>query len=521
MSDDKLIKWKTHKKVDLTVDQVKEIIKCTNPVTGYKYFMENYFYIQHPTKGQLLYKPFEFQVGLIDNYHSNRLSISMMSRQTGKTTSAAGYLLWFAMFQPDQTVLIAAHQYSGAQEIMDRIRYAYEMCPYWLKASVEAYNKGNIDFANKSRIVARATTEKTGRGMSLSLLYLDEFAFVRPNIATAFWTSISPALSTGGKCIITSTPNSDEDKFSNLWREANDMTDDFGNATTVGKNGYSPYKAYWWQHPERDEAWKAREIAQLGIEKFRREHDLEFIIDEETLVDPMKLLDMESKNPLYKTGQVRWYKKPVPQYTYVVGLDPSMGTGGDYAAIEVFEAETGVQVAEWKHNKTTCPEQVRLLVEINKQVIEVTNRPNNLYYTFENNSLGEAVLQSIEDFGEHNIPGTLISESKRSGGSRRYRKGFNTGSVSKREACSKLKSMVEGDRLIINSTSLISELKTFIATGDGFKAKLGQHDDLVMSTLLVVRVLNQLRLFNSRIDKHVRDHGERIAPMPFLASFGY
>lgn len=156
--------------INLTTEQIQEVIKCCDPDTGYEYWMRNYFYIQHPTKGQVLYDPYPYQVKLIENYHDNRFSISLLGRQLGKTTSAAGYLLWFAMFNYDKTILIAAHQYSGAQEIMQRIRYAYEMCPMWLKPGVESYNQGNIDFENKSRIVARATTEKTGRGMSLSCL---------------------------------------------------------------------------------------------------------------------------------------------------------------------------------------------------------------------------------------------------------------------------------------------------------------------------------------------------------------
>lgn len=159
--------------IELTEEQIKEVIKCADPDTGYEYWMRNYFYIQHPIQGQILYDPYPYQVKLIKNYHENRFSISMLARQMGKTTSAAGYLLWFAMFNYDKTILIAAHQYSGAQEIMQRIRYAYEMCPDWLKPGAEVYNIGNIDFENKSRIVARATTEKTGRGMSLSCLSTD------------------------------------------------------------------------------------------------------------------------------------------------------------------------------------------------------------------------------------------------------------------------------------------------------------------------------------------------------------
>jgi hypothetical protein len=506
--------------VSLSSEQVQEYVKCCHPVTGCEYFMRNYFYIQHPTRGQLLYDPYDFQIKLIDNYHSHRFSVSMMPRQTGKTTSAAGYLLWYAMFHPDKTILIAAHQYSGAQEIMDRIRYAYEMCPFWLKAGVETYNKGNIDFENKSRIVARATTEKTGRGMSLSLLYLDEFAFVRPSIAKEFWTAISPTLSTGGKCIITSTPNSDEDQFANIWKQANKKVDEYGNPTAVGINGFSPFRAEWWEHPDRDEKWKNEEIGKIGEERFRREHGLEFLIDEETLIDSLVLSRLNPVDPLYKTGQVRWYKKPSREHIYTVALDPSMGTGGDPAAIQIFEADTGDQVAEWRHNKTPIPEQIILLAEICKTLWEETGGKAPIYYSLENNSIGEGALISLADFGEENIKGSMLSEPKKLGQTRRYRRGFETTNRSKLEACSKLKNLLESDKLKLSSSLLVSELKTFVASRGSYAAKIGETDDLVMSTILTVRMFQHLQTYHVDINKHIRDHAETVEPMPFFAMIG-
>lgn len=160
-----------HKREKFTEEQIREFMKCADPVTGPAYFMSHYFYIQHPTKGRLLYQPFEYQERLIETYHNYRFSISLMPRQTGKSTSAAGYLLWYAFFVPDSTILIAAHKGIGAQEIMQRIRYAYELCPDFIRAGAVTYNKGSIDFDTGSRIISATTTENTGRGLSISLLY--------------------------------------------------------------------------------------------------------------------------------------------------------------------------------------------------------------------------------------------------------------------------------------------------------------------------------------------------------------
>jgi hypothetical protein len=356
--------------------------------------------------------------------------------------------------------------------------------------------------------------------MSLSLLYLDEFAFVRPSIAKEFWTSISPTLSTGGKCIITSTPNSDEDQFAEIWKQANKKVDEFGNETKVGTNGFSPYLTTWRSHPERDEKWAEEERSKLGDERFRREMECEFIINEETLINSMVLSRLESQEPAYKTGQVRWYHRPKRDHIYTVALDPSLGTGGDYSAIEVYEADTGIQVAEWKHNRTVIPDQIRILSEINRAIAEETNQPNNIYYSLENNTIGEAALISLFEYGEENIPGIMISEPKRLGNTRRYRRGFNTTNKTKLEACSKLKNMIENGKLIIKSKNMISELKTFVASGGSYAAKIGENDDLVSASLLSVRMFQHLQSYHVDIDKHVKDHAEIIEPLPFMAILG-
>jgi hypothetical protein len=506
-----------HKRQTFTEHELEEFMRCADPITGPAYFMDNYFYIQHPTRGKMLYHPYEYQKKLIHTYHNYRFSISMMPRQTGKSTSAAGYLLWYAQFVPDSTILIAAHKFTGAQEIMQRIRFAYELCPDFIRAGVTSYNKGSIDFENGSRIVSATTTETTGRGMSITLLYADEFAFVRPGIAKEFWTSISPTLATGGKAIITSTPNSDEDQFALMWKMALKQEDEYGNPTEVGINGFRAYRSYWQEHPDRDEAWGRSMEAQLGQDRFRREIGCEFIINDETLIAPTKLLDLKGQDPLYKTGQVRWYKKPVKGNIYVVALDPSLGTGGDPAAIQIFEANTTEQIGEWRHNKTAIPEQVRILTDICKHINEYIKDPNSIYFSIENNTIGEAALISIAEYGEENIQGYFLSESG-SGGNRRYRKGFNTSNKPKLAACNKLKTLIESGKMKINSTSLVSELKTFVAHGVGYAAKVGETDDLVMSTILAVRMMQLLQSYHTEMDTQMRDHGDIIIePMPFIS----
>ena len=506
-----------HKQQVYTTQQLAEFAACTDPINGPEYFMKHFFYIQHPVQGRQLYQPYEYQERLINTYHNYRFAIAMMPRQTGKSTSAAGYLLWYAMFVRDATVLIAAHKYDGAQEIMTRVRFAYEMCPDHIRAGATNYNKGSIEFENGSRIISATTTENTGRGMSISLLYADEFAFVRPSVAQEFWTSISPTLTTGGKAIITSTPNSDEDQFALLWKSANKMEDSHGNPQSVGVNGFRAFRSYWEEHPDRDEAWAAATRSQLGEDRFRREMNCEFIINDETLIAPTKLIELEGIEPIHRTSQVRWFKMPEPGKIYCVGLDPSLGTGGDPSAIQIFEANTTQQIGEWKHNRTPIPEQIRILADIVKYLYGIVKDENSIYYSVENNNIGEAALISIEQFGEQNIKGYFLSDPTRGAG--RYRKGFNTSPKNKLTACAKLKTLIESGKMKLFSRPLISELKDFIAHGLSYAAKPGSSDDLVMATLLVTRMMILLQEYHPEMNVQMRDFGDTIeAPMPFIST---
>ena len=511
MTPEYVLVKRPHQQERYTNEQIEEFARCA---ADPQYFIRNHVWIQHPTKGKVKFDLFDYQEELIDVYHNHRYSINMLGRQMGKSTCAAAYLLWYAMFMPDSTILIAAHKHTGSQEIMQRVRFMYEHVENYIRAGSTSYNKGSIEFENGSRIVSATTTETTGRGMSLTLVYLDEFAYVPPRIAREFWTAISPTLSTGGKCIITSTPNQDDDQFAQIWKGAERTVDEFGNDTGVGINGFKGIKFIWNSHPERTQSWADEERYKIGEERFRREHLCEFITDDETLINPMKLLMLHGVDPTMKAGQVRWYKNIEPNRSYVCGWDPSLGTGGDMAAIQVFELPTMKQVAEWQHNKTDIRGQLRILVGMTTYLTEEVKKlgKQDVYWSVENNTLGEAALVAITEYGEDRIPGIFISEP---GGKRR---GFNTTHKSKLPACAKFKHWIETDKMLISSKNLVREIKNFVAHGNSFAAKSGETDDLVMATLLCVRLIDYLSNYDQGLYESIKDPGlhshDIIMPMP-------
>jgi len=249
----------------------------------------------------------------------------------------------------------------------------------------------------------------------------------------------------------------------------------------------------------------------------------EFLVFDETLINSMKLATLDGSKPIMNMGEARWYKKINPQSTYLVSLDPSLGTGGDPAAIQVLEIPSFEQVAEWQHNLTVIQSQVRIMRDICTYINdECTNRgaTSSIYYSVENNNIGEAALVAINEIGEESIPGLFLSEPIKKGHVRRYRKGFNTTHSVKINACAKLKYLIESDRLKIHSRAFISELKTYVAKGLSFEAKVGAHDDLVSAMLLVIRMTLVLQDWDPAIYDRMREEREDefIMPMPIYIS---
>lgn len=523
-------------KVEYTQKMADELERCTvDPL----YFIENFVYIQ-TGGGEALFKPFQYQREMIQNFIDHRNNIMLTARQMGKTTVVAAYLLWYAMFNPTKTILLMGNVQAAAQEIMDRIKFAYEMCPDHIRDGVTKYNELTIKFENKSRIIARATTPQAARGLTVNLLYLDEFAFVQESYQSNFWAAVSPTLAgSKGGCIISSTPNTEYDQFASIWFESQNHTREGENGVVEldpmgpGINDFRGIKVTWDKHPDRDQRWADAEEYKLGSSRFRREYNCEFVTYQETLINSVKLTEIKNRSvrdPIAKTDDVRWFKEIEYGCTYAVALDPSGGTGGDDAAIQVYELPTLRQVAEWKNNSTSIPNQIklmhRILTEIAARMEErgARNIEDHLFWSVENNTIGEAAVLEIQNLGVERFPGTLINEPKRTR-TGRIRKGMTTTKATKKTACFHMQKLMETFRMEVASTELHRQLNDFIKSGmdDGiYKAKLGCKDDLVSSTLLVVRMIDIIAKFEDRtaqVISETLDDAQLYQPLSILVSY--
>lgn len=488
-----------HTETEFTPEQIIELRKCKeDPI----YFIRNYVKIKHPRRGQIPFKLYDYQERLIRAFQEHKYNIVLSARQTGKSITVSAYLLWFACFHFDKKILIASNKNKGAMEMIKRIKYAYEFLPMWLKpgASDEEWNKHSISFDNGSQIDSTATSDDSGRGEAISLLYLDEFAFVRPTIQTEFWASILPTLSTGGDCIITSTPNGDSDLFAMLWRSAEvgkgvDLTEweddskkEDEEPLEIDEVSFYPSYVPWDAPPDRDEQFRRKIIAKLGEIKWKQEYECQFLTSDSLLMDAIFLESMlrNKTNPLETRNGVVFWELPKSNNTYIITIDPATGTGLDFSVIEVFHFPSLKQVAEFRKNTMNSNEVYAIFKWLTKLYESLMCE---LYFTVENNGVGEGIIALYQN-EDHPPQAAFISEEGKD------RLGMRTGEKTKMVACLEMKQLIEKKHMHINSTVLIKELKTFTRRGSGYSAQRGSTDDCISAVLLTTRVLKEMALYD-------------------------
>lgn len=464
--------------MQLTEDQVREYVKCAQSP---EYFIENYVKIITLDRGFVQIELYPFQKDVVNDINNNRRVIVKAGRQVGKTTIIVGYILWYILFNQDKTVAILANKASTSREILARIKLAYEALPMWIQQGVKVWNKGDIELENGCRVLANSTASSAIRGFSISLLYLDEFAFVPTNIAEEFFTSVYPTISSGttSKILISSTPNG-MNHFYRMWTEA-----------TENQNGFKFVEANWRQVPGRDQKWADEQRRVLGDEKFLQEMECEFMGSAGTLLSAPALKSLAFVAPIHLSENgIKIYKAPEKTRNYVIVADTSRGKGLDYSAFSV------IDVTELPYRQVCTYKDNNISPLVYPSVIKrIGDYYNQAYVLVEINDNGQQIVDSLfEDYEYENILSTVDIKGKVSitwgYGNKSYR-GIRTTKSVKRLGCSLMKNLIEGQKLIIQDFDTISELSTFVAKGTSYESAEGSHDDLVMTLVLFSWMTNQ------------------------------
>ena len=443
-----------------TPDLLQEYKKCMdNPV----YFVENYVKVISLDDGMVPFVLYPYQRDMFKQFQENRFNVVLACRQSGKSISACAYLLWYVLFNPEKTVAILANKGATAREMLNRITLMLENIPFFLQPGSKALNKGSLEFSNNSRIIAAATSGSSIRGMSVNLLYLDEFAFVER--AAEFYTSTYPVISAGKdtKVIVTSTANGIGNQFHKIWEGAVQQINEF-----------KSFRVDWWDVPGRDEKWKEQTVANTSQLQFDQEFGNTFFGTGDTLINADTLLNLRAKPPkrYMEGGLLKIYEEPIKDHDYVMTVDVSKGRGQDYSTFTLIDISVRpfAQVAVYRNN-TISP----LLFP---NVIYKYAKPyNDAYVVVESNDQGAVVCNGLyHDLEYENVH---VESSVKANAI-----GIEINRKTKRLGCSAIKDILETKRLTINDDSTILEISTFEAKGQSYEASEGNHDDLMMNLVL-------------------------------------
>jgi len=494
-------------KLALTKEEVEEWAKCADdPI----YFIENYVKFVTLDEGLTHIDLYDFQKDLINTYKDNRFVVAKLPRQTGKSTMTCGYLLWFILFHEYKTTAILAQKEKTAIEILGRVRQAFEYLPVFLQQGVKEWNKGSIELENGCRIFAESTTSGSIRGFTIDILVLDEFAHVAPHVAEEFFTAVFPTISSGknSKIFMISTPNG-LNLFYKFWQGASYRLTDASKW-----NRFVGFQANWWDVPGRDQAWADQQMAILGEHKYNQEVLCEFLGSSHTLINGKKLAELTFIDPI-KTllgTNLQMYQEADKDTSYVCIVDPSEGRGLDHSVFTIFNVSKSPFEVAAKFRSNQIDD-----VLLSNYVFQVAQHYNNAYVVVEvNNPVGALVVNNLwKELEYENIYFTRINSTDReqtvAENQMRSAKlpGVKTSKRVKTQGCSRLKTLVENNLLIVNDFDMVSELSTFVLSksGNGFSglynAEPGYYDDTV-TTLWLFAWLTQQPLFKEISDVNVR-----------------
>lgn len=461
------------------------------------YFVKKYFYIVSLDEGKVIIKPYPKQAELVVSMTQKKRLIVLATRQCGKSTSYSMYVLWYCITNKDKAILICANKQKTSKDILARIKLAYEMLPSWLKPGVVTWNTQSIEFSNGCKVTAEATSQSSGRGGSINMLILDEFAFLKPNLQEGFMSSVFPVVSSSknSQIIIVSTPNGMNNEYYKIWNKAK------LNINNDSNIGWYPFEINWWDVPGRDEEWKQQQLASFhgNIEIFNQEYGNSFLGSISTLVRGQIIKkykdyfeeDNKQKESTkiqlhkdYPSTNVNIYYPPQKNRAYIVGADPSTGSDNDYQALTIWDITNTFDikmVASFYQND--IPPKIFAYI-----ICKLATIYNKAYVAMENNGVSYATLDYLfRQFEYENVIHL--------GGNPKTDIGISSQGERKFEACMNFKQIIENPlrKVHIYDGRLIDQMERFERHNrEGKTPKYyatSGHDDLIMCSIWALYIL--------------------------------
>jgi len=478
---------------------IKQIIaeeykKCAKDLV---YFFKKYVYIQHPQLGKIKFNLYPFQEKVLSELYGYDYSIILKSRQLGISTLTAAMALHMMIFNRDKNILVIATKQTTAKNLVTKVRYAYDNLPSWLREGYIENNKLNLKLKNGSQIKAESSAPDAGRSEAVSMLIIDEAAFVAD--VEEIWGSAQQTLATGGRTIVLSTPNGVANWFHREWVKAKE------------KNNTSKFhtiQLHWSMHPDRDQVWRDDQDIILGPRLAAQECDADFLASGNTVISPDTLKFYAAtfmRKPIEQRGPNKelWIWES-PNYTkaYIVSCDVARGDGEDYSTAQVIDVEAMTQVAEFKAQLSTK--------DFGNFLVGLASEYNDALLVIENSVVGWAAIQQVIDrnysnlyYTEQKLNYVDVKKNKNNKIGRQETKsvaGFTTSPTSRPLIVNKLEDYFRNRDFILYSERTLNELYAFIWNGKKAEAMRGYNDDLVLALSIGMWVrdtalqLNKLKL---------------------------
>ncbi len=464
---------------------LKEIIKCGKDSD---YFLNNYARISHPQKGLIPFRTYDFQRDLLHDFRDYRFNIVLKARQLGISTIVAGYVTWLMMFHRDKNILVVATKFGTASNLVKKVKQVIKRLPDWLQiADISIDNRTSFELSNGSQIKASSTSGDAGRSEALSLLVIDEAAHVEG--LEELWAGLYPTLSTGGRCIALSTPNGVGNWFHKTFIEAAAEENEFRTTTLP-----------WDVHPDRDQAWFARETKNMSRREIAQELECNFNTSGETVIHPDDIAWVETciKDPEYRTGFDRnfWiWEKYQQGCTYLLSADVARGDGQDNSTFHIVKLDNMEIVAEYQ-GKPSLDMYSNILNQAGREF-------GNCLLVVENVGVGISVLEKLIDLEYPNLYFSIKSthefvEQYQAESMTNSVPGFTTSTKTRPIIVAKLEEFIRNRLITVNSPRTFRELTTFIWYNGKPQAMRGYNDDLVMALAIACWVRDTALQTNKR-----------------------
>jgi len=420
------------------------------------------------------------------------------------TVMSSVFITHYLIFNKDRNVMVLANVGKTMEELIDKIKVIMSHVPFFMKPGVIVNNIKTMKFDNGCRLFGNTTTKNSGIGFTVHLLYMDEFAHIHPNFIDFFWKATYPTISSSmvSKIIITSTPNG-MNKFYDIYT-----------AALNGDNDFNPIRIDWWQVPGRDDAWKKKEIKNLGSEEdFNQEYGNQFITSSRLLLDAATMQILKNTAVEFNHATIDYFEENDIEYDklvwhpkfnvneatgkFVFSIDLSEGVGRDYHVVNIFkliptpkaylekikdyvdEADffSLLQVGIFRHNRCDVDAVASVVGGL---LYEVFNE-DDVAIVLEMNYDGKRLVDRLEKddrFYDEILVHTLHTEN-----SSKMKPGLKIRAGNKKALCSSAKRLVRTVRIILTEKLTYVEMSNFGVNDKGsYSSQIG-HDDIASTNI--------------------------------------